>query len=267
MRVGMGQIHRQPQPPMAAIMRRGVRGIGQTATPINLQLALNNWFQQLSAQPQSDAAVGCGPGGGTPCASPQDAANMVYTYAQSICQEATAAQVLAGSLDPNCADGGQAVAAALYPQVLALFNSFPASVWATEAANAASGSYYGPVPNSCPNGGFLTVGPNGPSCAGSTANQDIQNAPVSIVASAPAAAVVSPVPASAPASVPASSISTTAPSPAAAGAASSSSSTSSTSDTWGFLTETSIDGIPNWMLIAAGVGLVFLLPSLMGGRR
>jgi hypothetical protein len=39
------------------------------------------------------------------------------------------------------------------------------------------------------------------------------------------------------------------------------------SDPFAFLTESAIGGIPNWALIAGGIALVMVLPSLMGGRK
>jgi hypothetical protein len=82
-----------------------------------------------------------------------------------------------------------------------------------------------------------------------------------------AAATSPPVPAGAVAVAPVTPVTP----PSAAASSSTSTSTSSTGfdltsiENW--FTETSIDGIPNWALVAAGVAALFILPRLMGGRR
>ena len=163
---------------------------GITPTAINLQAALNAWVASLAAESPADAAVGCGPSGGAPCTSPEEAAQQIYAQAASICAEAGSAESLVGSLDPNCADNGQALAGQMLPQVESIFAGFPPATWTTEAANAASGNYYGSAPaGPCPAGQFVQVGPNGVTCYGNTANQDLQNTPIASPVSTPSAPV------------------------------------------------------------------------------
>lgn len=274
MRIGIGQIHQRPSAPMVAMIRRN-GGMGD----VNALLA--NWFQSLSAQPPSDAATGCGSGGGYPCGSPVQAAQQVYTQAAAFCAEETDGSFVAGYVaDPACSDNGKAAADAIYAQVLSFYEGLPASVWQDEAANAASGNYYGTAPaGPCPAGMFVQVGPNGLTCYGNTA-QDAGSVgpPINIQTETPIAAttpvVSTPVQQAPPTQVAtpttalpliapaASSSSTTA---AGAPASSSSSSTSGTDD-FAFLTQSLIAGIPNWALIAGGLAAVLLLPSLLGRR-
>ena len=267
MRIGLAHIHRQPSPAMVAMVRqRGMNGLG------DVNAKLQDWLSSLSAEPATDAAVGCGPGGGQPCASPQDAANAVYGVASGFCQLEADQSTFAGYVpDPGCSDGGQAAAAAVYPAVLALFNSFPASVWTTEAANAASGMYYGQIPaGPCPPGQFVQVGPNGTTCYGSTANQDITNTPINITTGQP---LPSPAPVTSPVITAAAPVIVSAPVPITSSSVAPSGSGSSTTisavapDPFAFLTQSLFDGIPNWALLAGGLAVVMLLPSLIGGRR
>lgn len=260
MRIGVGQIHRAPSPSMYAMVRRP--GMGQAAigpfTPLDQYLA--NWFAELSGEPQGDAAVGCGTGGGLPCTSAEDAAGMVYTIAANQCQLETNDATMAGyQPDPQCADGGQATASALYPQVLSFFQAFPQSVWDTAAANLAANTPYGPEPtNPCGTGtasyvnGVMTCrGSNAAVDVGQAANPPVTATPISQTPASVVTPVAAPVSTTGTAIVPV----------AVTGA------TTSTTDDFAFLTQSVFGGIPNWALLAGGLALVLILPSLLGGRR
>jgi hypothetical protein len=271
MRIGFANIHRAPPPGLMAVMRRGMGSIGQTGCPGSLEDALQSWLSSLSAELPVDAAVGCGTSGGAPCGSPSEASQMAVTIAQQFCDLASsvAGQFPGCSVDPACSDPASA-AAPYAAQALSLFNSFPASVWSTEVANAASGDYYGaigteqgPAPN-------VGCGPGQNGLYLATVNGSVVSipcgtaAPVSTSANAPAS--------STPATVTSPGTATTTP----AGTASSSSSSSSSggsstgstlTDSLGWFTESSFDGIPNWALLAAGIAaLVFVVPMLTGRR-
>ena len=263
------------------------RGMGQAVSgcpETGFDGQMQNWLGSLQAQPQGDAAVGCGPSGGAPCGSPQEAAQMAALIAQQYCTVATSDEAFGCAADPACANPA-ASAAPYIAQALKFFQGFPASVWNTEAANAASGNYYGTQPaGPCPPGQFVQVGPGGVSCYGSTANQDLQNAPVNIQTGVPLSSTP-PVPVTPPVVV------TKTPPPAASSSSSSSSSPTSGSSSspapvvnnyystanpapapaaaaaapldLSFLTDSAIGGIPNWILIGGGL----LALSLLGGKR
>ena len=274
MRIGTGQIHRQPSPAFMARMRRP--GMGQVSSPVAAQV--QSWLQGLQASTlnaEDYAGGGCGSGGNNaPCASAVDAATSVYPFVAMLCQEnANTAQLTGGPTDPNCGDNGQALAGQYYAQLLALFNSLPANTWTTEAAALAAG----PGSYECaPGYTLITSGPSAGSCGltsvvGGQSGTGTPSVPVVVVStpSVPVSApTVTPQPSvsSAASTIPASSISP-APATAAAVPSSTSGAAAASSSDWSFLTETSIDGIPNWMLIAGGLALVFVLPSLMGGKR
>jgi hypothetical protein len=273
MRIALGQIHRAPAP----AFRARVRGMGQDGCFAGgFAQNMQEWIQGISdpgINSQTDAAVGCGTGGNTPCASPQDAANQALAIAASWCQEANNQSWMGCPTDPNCGDGGVAAAAPYVAQALAIFSGFPASVWTAEAANAASGNYYGPQPaGPCPAGTFTTVA-NGvvtcsaPSTAPSQYTGD-SGPKVNILTGQPIASTITP--ASAPVNpTPASTAPAAGTSTPAAGSSNSStsSSTSATTDPFAWLTQTSIGTLPNWMLLAGGLAALMVLPSLLKGGR
>jgi hypothetical protein len=285
MRIGLAQIHRAPQPMMAAMMTRR-RGVGQVV-PIApfppLAQYLQEWFGETQSMSPTSSVIGCGPGQDQPCANPADAANMIYGIAAGQCNLEESDKTFAGYIDdPACNDQGVAAAAAIYPQILAYFNTFPASVWATEAANAASGLYSGPSSfggGPCGAGmvfnevnGVITCSPAS-TAVGFNSDQGpsiniLTGAPITPAAPASSTPVLSTTPALAPSPAPSGS---SASAPSQTTGTSSSSSTSSTaaatSDPFAFLTQDTISGIPNWMLLAGGLALVMILPSLLGGRR
>lgn len=257
MRLGIGQIH---------------RGVGQAGCFAGgFADNMEQWIAGLQAELPSDAAVGCGSNGGTPCASPADAANMALIIARSWCQESNNQAQFGCPADPNCNDMGAAAAAPYVAKALAIFGGFPPSVWATEAANAASGNYYGTAPaGPCPPGTFYNTNAGGgfscnsPDAAPSQFTGD-QGPQVNILTGQPIPATITPsnVPTTAaPASTPAAGTSTP-----AAGTSNTSTSPSTTSDPFAWLTETSIGTVPNWMLLAGGLGALILLPSLLKGGR
>ena len=63
---------------------------------------MNQWLSSLSMQSPTDAAVGCGSGGGTPCASAADAAQMAVAISKSWCQESNNQAQFGCVADPNC---------------------------------------------------------------------------------------------------------------------------------------------------------------------
>lgn len=306
MRIGFTEIHRAPSPGLMAVMRRGM---GQSGCPGSLSDALQSWLSSLSAESPADAAVGCGPSGGAPCGSPTEAAAMAGTIAQQFCDLASsvAGEFPGCTVDPACSNPA-AAAASVQQAALQLFNSFEPSVWATEAANAASGQYYGPVgteqgPASnpgcgpggnglyvtgqnvsaqCPNGTW-TEGPNGmvwtyaPPAAGQALPVSLTVAPtvaqptiygpaVNVATGQPTTSA--PAPAAAAPVTGAVQPSTTAAATTAGGGAAAGTQPSSTTQALGWFTESSLDGIPNWALVAAGVvALIVVLPMLTGGRR
>lgn len=255
MRVGFGQIHRAPGPNVAALMRRGM---GQTTQGCAQYLAsVLASYQAI----QQDGLLTGTPGGLSlaevniqPGMSPTDAADQVYSIANGFCQRAGfAAQVQTGlTLPSDCSDGGEAAAAAAYPQWLAFYNSLPAGVWQSAQQLASQPTSYSiplnPTSVAQAQQQQLVVEPSTPQ------PMQVQTAaptPVSVSAPAPAPAAVA-------SSVPAALINTSAPVAASAPA--------STDAISSFFTET-IDGIPNWVLIGGGLVALLLLPSLLGGRR
>lgn len=269
MRIGIGQIHRQPGTPLMALVRRP--GVGQVTTPVQAQV--ESWLAGLQGSllnAQDYAGGGCGSGGNNaPCASPADAANSIYPFVSMLCQEnANTAQLTGGPTDPDCGNNGQALAAQYYSQLLALFNSLPSNTWTTEAAALAAG----PGSYECaPGMTLITSGPSAGSCGltsvvGGQSGSGTPSVPIStpsVPVSAPSA-TPQPSASAAASTVPAALIS---PTPATAAAGSSSTNAPAAASSFGFLTETSIGTIPNWMLIAGGLALVLVLPSLMGGRK
>ncbi len=258
---------------------RGMGQITQGCPEVQFDGQMQNWLGSLQAQPQSDAAVGCGPSGGAPCGSAEEAAQMAVLIAEQYCSVVSDGQAFGCPADPKCSDPA-ASAAPYVAQALKFFQSFPPSVWSAEAANAASGNYYGTQPaGPCPPGQFVQVGPGGVSCYGSMANQDITNAPVNISTGAPLSNTPPPAPAP-PVSVtppviltktpPASSSSNSSPQPApvvnnyySSGPSGSSSSPQSAPLDLSFLTNSAFGGIPNWIL---GGGVLLAL-RLLGGKR
>jgi hypothetical protein len=198
---------------------------------------------------------------------------MIYLIAANQCQLESNDSAMAGYVpDPACADGGYAAAEALYPALLSFFQGFPASVWATEAENAASGNYYGvQTPGYCPPGsvfnmtnGVITCTPN----AAATRSAAGTSVPINILTGAPITTPPVSTPVSTPAPAPSPAPSPSQPSaPSQTTGTSSTSAAAATSDPFAFLTQDSISGIPNWMLLAGGLALVMILPSLLGGRR
>jgi hypothetical protein len=299
MRVALGQIHR---------VNPFVPGLGQTGcTYGGLEAAMQDWLSSLTQEPATDAAVGCGSGGGAPCpdpitASQQQAAAIASNYCSI---DANNAALFGCPADPACVDPEAAIQPFIV-QAQAIFNGFPANVWQAEAAAATSGQYYNEVPT-CPpgtspssSGGVVTcwslttgaaeqpsyapaVTPSGAPLQGSPQGPSLTIKPGNAASTTPAGAAsysAPPIPStSSIAANNAATVGTTpsvgtpgattpitavgpAPSPAAPSPA-----TNSSTSPFAFLTEDSIAGIPNWVLIAGGLGLLMLLPSLMGGRK
>jgi hypothetical protein len=284
MRLGIGQVHRMLPVPFHVAPRpgpwRGFMGLGQQPGCFAGGFADNmqQWLQGISlpgGNAEADAAVGCGPNGGTPCASPADAANMALQIAASWCTEANNQAQFGCPSDPNCGDMGVAAAAPYVAAALAKFSQFPASVWTTEAANAASGNYYGPQPaGPCPPGTFYnTVAGGGFQCnAPNAAPQQYtgdSGPQVNILTGQPIPATITPSTATVnPTASSASPSAAGSSSPAASNAGTSTNtSASSASDPFAWLTQTSIGTVPNWMLLAGGLVAVMVLPSLLKGGR
>ena len=153
-----------PLPPSSAI-NNAITGGGQAGCFAGgFANNMSQWLAGLSAESPADAAVGCG-NGGQPCASPADFATMAAKIAASWCQESNDQAQFGCPSDPNCVDMGVAASAPYAAEALSLAKSFPASVWATEAANAASGNYYGAQDTygapKCPAGTFYNTVPGG----------------------------------------------------------------------------------------------------------
>jgi hypothetical protein len=258
MRVGFGAIHHRPSPSVAARV-----GMGD----VNAQLQA--WLSSLGGEPGVDAAVGCGPSGGAPCGSPEAAAQMAITIAQQACvQESYAADFPGYVADPLCADGGTAAGQAFASQALAYFNALPASVWTTEAQNAAAGLPYGPTPGGggygelCPSG---IQGPNG-TCVGTPTPIpfNITTGAPTITSAPPAQPALPTLPASSAPSAPAGGTSSGTSSGTTGGT---SNTNASTSDPLAWLTESAIAGIPNWWLLAGGLVAVVALPMILKRGR
>lgn len=197
---------------------------------------------------------------------------MALAIAADYCNVVSEGSIFNCPQDPACADNGASAAQPYIAQALALFNSFPASVWAQEATEASSGQ---PAPSGpCPAGMFVQVGPGGVSCYGSTADQDLavpvagSAAQAAAAAANPTPAPVGPAPIVAPAGSSASTPATATPSnplaifaPVVAPASSQVQSQPSASD-FSFLTNNvSMMGfdVPVWGLIAAGLGLFLIV--------
>lgn len=290
MRVGFQNIHRSPSQGLMAVMRRGM---GQTGCPGSLNDALQSWLSSLSAELPVDAAVGCGPSGGAPCGSPAEASQMANVIAEKFCAlAASVAGEFACNVDPACSNP-DAAAAPYAAQALSLFQGFPASVWTTEAANAASGNYYGsigteqgPAPNvgcgpgqngvylATVNGAVVTIPCGTPMPSGAAAATAPAFVPQSPIQYGPPVSASTGAPLSsapAPTATYSTPINSPSGSPAGSSGGSTSSSTSSggtLTDSLGWFTQSIIGGIPNWALVAAGVAaLVFVIPMMSGGRR
>lgn len=61
--------------------------------------------------------------------SPSQAAQVVYDLAAEFCGQQQDTAIFGGTPPADCANNGQAAAAAAYPQWLAYYSSLPASVW------------------------------------------------------------------------------------------------------------------------------------------
>jgi hypothetical protein len=246
MRVGIGQIH---------------RGVGQIGPELQAWLTSMGDAPQLtslSLAGQESAAFGCGDGT-QPCTSPEEAANMVYAQAASICATEGFESTLEGiPADPGCADNGQAAAAAIYPTVLAWFQGFNPSAWSTDAANPGP-AIGAPQPViSAPTTPVVAAPIIAPALVAQPAYSLIDPsypAPTPVLAAAP------------PSAAPVALIATSPVTAALPGSSSTSTTTATTASPFAFLTETSIDGIPNWAWIVGGLAVVFILPSLLGGRK
>jgi hypothetical protein len=264
MRLPANIIHHAPPRNLAALMRRG---IGQSG-PAGYSSCAAYLAGTLAAFPPVSTAASLGPVDEVLSAlqinpgvtSAATAANVVYSLAQQYCGAIGAES---SEQDPNiptapdCSDGGQSAATAAYPAYLAYYSALPASFWtaiqtlastpetvAVSPAIVQQGSYTAPTyvtvtPTSMPN-------PTSVAQAQQQVQQLITGAPVS----------------SSPAS------STSSGSSTSGGTTSSSSSGTSTAAPWyEWFTETSIDSIPNWALVAGGVALIVILPMLLGGKK
>lgn len=153
--------------------------------------------------------------------------------------------------DPNaaspsdCTDGGTACAAAALPMWEDYYNSLPSSVWTTGMVSAQVANPQAfPVQNL-----------PGPAIASPVTSP--VSAPVS---TAPAVAAPAPTPTPSPSPQPTGTQPSGGTQPTGGTGAQQTSS-------FGWITETSFDSIPNWVLLAGGVAVLLMLPSLMGGRR
>lgn len=241
------------QPPTSLPAVRGLSGLG------DVNFGLQQWLGSLRGEPGSDAAVGCGSNGSMPCTTPEDAANMAYIMAAQLCQEEAFGSDFPGYVaDSACADNGKAAADAIYPEALAFFKGLDPSVWATEAANAASGNPYGASTynyfGGSPTLPTYTQSPN----PQSPSQISQYNAFVAGRGPMPAPAVPASSPAASPLLTPAS-----ATSPAAAVASSPVSAPVSSGFDLSFLTGSLFSGVPNWVLLSGGALLLFM----MGGKR
>lgn len=69
--------------------------------------------------------------------SPQEAAQVVYQWAQEFCGQQADTVTFGGTPPADCADNGNAAAAAAYPAALAYYSALPQSVWTTGTVSAA----------------------------------------------------------------------------------------------------------------------------------
>jgi len=267
MRVAIQSIHRYPTPTLRLISAPRRSGMGQgPGGAATCAQYIANAFAGLPSAAEAAMLLNTGsPSGAVLSAlyitggSPAEAAqNIVTQLAQEYCG-AVQAEISSGDPNaaspPDCGDGGASCAAAAYPRWLAYYSSLPASVWSTgmvspQVANPQAFPTAVPVvappPPSPPDTTLFTV--YGPPPAGTPAAQQIQqNTPT-------------PPPPSPP-----SPFGSGASAPAAGTSSGTGSGTSTSGANW--FTETSFDGIPNWALVAGGVGLVLLAMSMMGGRR
>ena len=227
------------------------RGVGQLPPGCvnDFDLVMQNWFQSLSAQPASDAAVGCGPSNGAPCTDPVSASRMAIAIAAQYCSVNNDGKIFGCPPDPACSDGGVAAAQPYVAKALAFFQNLPASVWATEATNLSTGQFYGPGASTVP---YNTPSPEQPS-----------GSPAYI-----AAQTGQPAPTGSPYSYlpPTQQPSSSSPAPAQP-AAGSSSTTGAAADPLAWLTATSVGGFANWELIVAGIAALVILPVVLRGGR
>jgi hypothetical protein len=192
------------------------RGFGQTSVSAPVATQVQQWLASLQGSTlnaEDYAGSGCGSGGNdAPCASASDAANSVYPFVSMLCQEnQNTAQLTGAATDPNCGDGGNALAAAQIAALMQIFNALPASTWTTETAALAAG----PGSYECaPGMTLITSGPSAGSCGltsvvggqSGTGTPTVIPVPAAVNSGGPAAAVVqtsspSPVAPSAPATV------------------------------------------------------------------
>lgn len=244
--------------PTAAMLRMVPRrGVGQSGPAGASTCAeyIQNAFNQLPSSAEAAMLLNTGSPSGevlsalyinTLPSSPAATAQAAVTQlAQEYCG-AVAAEVSSGDPNaaspPDCGNNGAACAQAALATWEAYYNSLPSSVWTTGMVSAQVAN-----PQAFP-----------------------VQAPVSPAAASPVTTPASTVPAAV-ATVPAPSPS---PSPSAGtqqGSGTqptgSSSTSQQTSSSFGWLTETSFDSIPNWVLLAGGVVVLLMLPSLIGGRR
>jgi hypothetical protein len=144
---GLGQARRERARVIPIPIGRGFGGLGQAPSTCAEYLAgVLAGFpapqEVLQLLPESLGIIYITPG----ITSPSAAAQIVYQLAQSVCTVAGYQTTFGGSTPTDCANGGQAAAAAAYPNFLAYYNSLPAGVW-TAAASAGSPSTVTQVQN------------------------------------------------------------------------------------------------------------------------
>jgi hypothetical protein len=137
---GLGQARRERARVIPIPIGRGFGGLGQAPSTCAEYLAgVLAGFpapqEVLQLLPESLGIIYITPG----ITSPSAAAQIVYQLAQSVCTVAGYQTTFGGSTPTDCANGGQAAAAAAYPNFLAYYNSLPAGVW-TAAASGGSTS-------------------------------------------------------------------------------------------------------------------------------
>lgn len=138
---------------------RGFGGLGQIESAANylssifhsftpaseVSLLINTPTPSLSALETSGVAEFPG---GLFATSPDEAANDVYALADNYCTNIAGptAAMQGVSAPADCGDGGQAAAAAAYPQWLAYYDSLPADFWSQIAQVNAGGGIAAPNP-------------------------------------------------------------------------------------------------------------------------
>lgn len=157
---------------------RGFAGLGQiesasdylasifhSFTPASeVSLLINTPTPSLSALETSGVAQFPG---GIFASSPDQAANDAYALAENYCTNIAGPQAAMQGISPpsDCADGGQAAAAAAYPQWLAYYDSLPPDFWTQIAQVNAGGGISQPNPSYGGGGGTPSGG--SPSITGS----------------------------------------------------------------------------------------------------